>query len=62
MAQYSIQPPGDKIKKALQEFSELLVKSPEKKRWEILQLVELKYDLSPQECVFLNNHLKNEEE
>ena len=61
MTQYSIQPPGDKIKKALKEFSELLFNSPEKNRWEILQLVELKYDLSPQECEFLNNHLKDKE-
>ncbi len=58
MAQFSVQPSGDKIKKAIKEFSELLLNTPKKTRWEILQLVELKYDLSPQECEFLNNHFK----
>lgn len=61
MPQYSIQPPSEKIKKALKELSEILIYSPEKTRWEVLQLVELKYDLSPQECEFLNNQFKKEE-
>ncbi len=56
MAQYSMHPPGVKMKKAIKEFSELLLESPEKNRWQLLQQVELKYDLSPQECEFLNNH------
>jgi len=60
MSQFSIQPPGDKLKKAIKEFSELLLNSPEKTRWELLQLVELKFDLSPQESEFLNNHFKKD--
>ena len=58
MSQYSIHPPGEKIKQAIKEFSELLLSSPEKNRQQLLQQVELKYDLSPQECEFLNKHFK----
>lgn len=60
MVQYSMHPPGDKMKKAIKELSELQLESPEKKRWQVLQQVELKYDLSPQECEFLNKHLGRE--
>ncbi len=60
MGQYSINPPGDKMKKAIKEFSELLLESQEKNRWQLLQQVELKYDLSPQECEFLNSHFSQE--
>jgi len=52
--------PGEKVKKAIEEFSELLLISPEKSRWQLLQEVELKFDLSPQECEFLNNHFSKE--
>lgn len=60
MSNYSIHPPGDKVKMAIREFSEKVQEFPEKKRQEILQEVELKYDLSPQECEFLNNHFREE--
>lgn len=52
--------PGEKTKKAIEEFSELLLSFPEKSRWELLQEVELKFDLSPQECEFLNKHFSKE--
>lgn len=58
MSQYSIHPPGEKIKQAIKELSELLTSAPEKKRAQLLQQVELKYDLSPQECEFLNRHFR----
>ncbi|WP_457576448.1 hypothetical protein [Desulfomarina sp.] len=60
MSNYSIHPPGDKIKTAIKEFSEKVQEFPDKKRREILHEVELKYDLSPQECEFLNNHFLKE--
>lgn len=60
MVQYVMHPPGDKMKKAIRELSELLLESPKKKRWQLLQQVELKYDLSPQECEFLNSHFSRE--
>ena len=58
MPQYSLHPPSDKVKKAILAFSELVLEYPEKTRWQLLQQVELKYDLSPQECEFLNSHCK----
>ncbi len=60
MSNYSIHPPGDKVKMAIREFSEKVQEFPDKNRREILQEVELKYDLSPQECEFLNNHFREE--
>ncbi|BCL60895.1 hypothetical protein DGMP_15880 [Desulfomarina profundi] len=60
MSNYSIHPPGDKVKKAIREFSEKVQEFPDKTRQEILHEVELKYDLSPQECEFLNNHFQKE--
>ena len=50
------QKPGDRLKKALEAFSELLEQHPEKSRLALLQQVEIKFDLSPKECEFLNSH------
>jgi hypothetical protein len=50
------QRPGDKLKKALKALSELLESHPEKSRIELLHEVEIKFDLSPKECEFLNSH------
>jgi hypothetical protein len=50
------QKPGDKLKKALATFSELLEIHPEKSRLALLHQVEVKFDLSPKECEFLNTH------
>jgi hypothetical protein len=50
------QQPGDKLKKALKAFCELLEQHPEKSRLTLLQEVEMKFDLSPKECEFLNSH------
>ena len=47
----------DKLKKAVQYFSELVDAHPEKSRLELLQKVELQFDLSPADCEFLNKHL-----
>ncbi len=44
---------SDKVKKAIQEFSEQLCNKPEEKRNTILQKVILKFDLSPLEADFL---------
>lgn len=52
--------PGDKMKKAITMFSELLEKHPEKGRLALLQEVEMKFDLSPKECEFLNDHFAKE--
>ncbi len=56
MPKSTIYPPGDKIKKAIQELSELLVRKPEKKRRQLLEEVAMRLDLSPNECAFLERH------
>jgi len=50
----------DKMKKAVQAFSELLSAFPDKSRSEVLQIIELKFDLSPLECDFLNKNFSDE--
>jgi hypothetical protein len=50
------QQPGDKMKKAIKVFCELLEKHPEKSRLTLLQEVEIRFDLSPKECQFLNDN------
>ncbi len=53
--------PGDKLKRAVTLFSELLVEKPEKTRRELLHEVEITLDLSPRECDFLNTHFTEAE-
>lgn len=59
-ASHPTQVPGDKVKKALTLFSELHEKHPEKSRQELLHEVEMKFDLSPLECDFLNKQFSSE--
>lgn len=58
MPKTTIHPPGEKMKKAIQELSELLTNKPEKSRSQLLQQVAIKFDLSPNECAFLERHFK----
>lgn len=55
-----ISPPGDKIKKAVLAFCELLREKPHKTRRQLLQEVALTFDLSPSESLFLERHLETE--
>ncbi len=50
---------GDKIKKAVQAFSELIAEFPEKSRAELLQVIVLRFDLSPRECEFFKEKFKD---
>ncbi len=45
-----------KLKKALTWMAETLESHPEKKRTMILQEAELRFDLTPMECEFLDKH------
>jgi hypothetical protein len=54
------QRPGDKLKNALKMFSELLERHPEKSRLDLLHEVEIRFDLSPKECEFLNKNFNHE--
>lgn len=51
---------GEKMRKAITRFSELLEQKPEKSRNALLQEVELYFDLSPLECEFLHEHFSKE--
>ncbi len=49
-----------RMKKAVQAFCELLENHPQRSRRELLQTIQLQFDLSPLECEFLNNHLADD--
>lgn len=51
---------GDKLKKAIIHFSELLELKPDKSREALLQEVEIQFDLSPVECQFLHKHFSKD--
>lgn len=57
----TLAPPGDKIKKAVLAFCELLREKPQKSRRQLIEEVALTFDLSPSESLFLERHLQNEE-
>jgi hypothetical protein len=57
----SIYPAGDKITKAIKEFSFLLEEKPDRTRHQLLCEVALRFDLSPRECIFLEEHFSQEE-
>lgn len=48
-------PTGEKVRKALAWLSESLQASPEKGRKQALREAELRFDLSPAECRFLDD-------
>ena len=52
----NIQPKGEKIKKALKWVSETIQTYPEKKREAVMKEAEIRFDLSPAECEFLDNN------
>lgn len=58
MTQVPTQVKGDKTRQALTELSYLLEQHPEKSRQTLLQEVEIKFDLTPNECAFLNQNFK----
>ncbi len=50
-----LQPKGDKIRKALRWVCEILAEHPEKKRLAVIREAEVRFDLSPKECRFLDS-------
>lgn len=60
MPKTTIHPPGEKIQKAIKEFSELLAEKPEIERWKLLEEIARKFDLPPKDCDFLERHFKKE--
>jgi len=54
-----IQPSGDKMKKTFCWISDMLKEHPEKNRQQIISEAEIRFDLSPKECDFLDRKLRD---
>lgn len=52
-------PSGDKMKKTLCWISEMLQAHPEKSRQQIISEAEIRFDLSPRECDFIDRKLRD---
>ncbi len=50
------QVPGDKVKKVLKWVKEMLDAHPEKGRKDIFKEAEIRFDLTPVECDFINKN------
>lgn len=53
-------PSGDKMKKALCWISDMLQAHPEKDRQQIISDAEIRFDLSPKECDFIDRKLRDD--
>ncbi|MFC1524006.1 hypothetical protein ACFL6N_04365 [Thermodesulfobacteriota bacterium] len=53
-----IQPQGERIRKAVRWISDMVLTHPEKKRADIIRQAEIKFDLTPKECTFLNREIE----
>jgi hypothetical protein len=53
-----ILPAGDKMKKALSWINEMIQSHPEKTRQQIISEAEIRFDLSPKECDFVDRNLR----
>ncbi len=53
----NLQPSGDKIRKAVQWISDMVREHPDKKRGLIVKEAEIRFDLTPKECSFLDKEL-----
>lgn len=56
-----IEPAGDRIRKAVRWVCETARNNPEKNRSDIVREAEIRFDLSPLECDFLDRKLCEEE-
>nr|MBF0220997.1 hypothetical protein [Desulfobulbaceae bacterium] len=52
----SLSPKGDKLKKTLRWITEMVITHPEMERREIIEKAQIRYNLSPKECAFLNDN------
>jgi hypothetical protein len=55
-----IMPSGDKMKKTLCWISETIKEHPEKNRQQIISEAEIRFDLSPKECDFIDRKLRDD--
>ena len=54
-----ILPSGDKMKKTICWISDMLKEHPEKNRQQIIREAEIRFDLSPKECDFIDRKLRD---
>jgi hypothetical protein len=52
-----LQPAGDKMRRVVMWISETVQTNPQKNRLDILREAEIKFDLSPRECEFIETKL-----
>jgi len=55
-----ILPSGEKMKKALCWISEMVQAHPQKGRQQIISEAEIRFDLSPKECDFIDRRLRED--
>jgi hypothetical protein len=55
-----ILPSGDNMKKAICWISEMIKEHPEKNRQQIISEAEIRFDLSPKECDFIDRKLRSD--
>ena len=60
MSRQSIQPEGERIRKAVRWIVEILKEEEDKSRQEVIEEAEKRFDLSPLECDFLERKLSEE--
>lgn len=51
-----LQPTGEKMRKTIRWISETVLEFPHKTRGEILKEAQVRFDLSPAECAFLDKN------
>jgi len=49
-----VTPAGDRLKKAIKWLAEAALDDPGKSRRQLLEQAEVRFDLTPRECEFLN--------
>ncbi len=54
-----LQTPSANLKNAITWIGEVMRKHPDKQRKAVLQEAELRFDLTPAECEFLNNNFSD---
>ena len=61
MVSDGIQPEGERIRKAVRWIIEVLREEKERKRRDVIEEAERRFDLTPLECEFLERKLAEEE-
>ncbi len=61
MTDETTQPHGEKLRKAIKWISETQLEHPEIKRREVIQQAQIRFNLSPRDCEFLNKNFRGEE-